>query len=96
MQEYLYSGGIPQNHGSAMTNDQLQAALGEREKFLKKYPYLRKEQAEIDRLLDQSGNQQGRLAVIGTLIQGKLLEMQKELTKLSEILQVTLNSDKFQ
>jgi hypothetical protein len=48
---------------------------------------LRSYQAEIDRLLDGSGNNQGRMAVLGTLMQGKLLEMQKELNKLANILQ---------
>ena len=38
-------------------------------------------QREIDRVLDKSGNHQGRLLVLGMLIQGKLLEMQRELVK---------------
>ena len=53
---------------------------------------LRPYQAEIDRVLDKSGNCQGRLSVLGTLIQGKLLEMQKELYKLNEILQRSVTS----
>ena len=96
MQEHMNSGGTPQDHAPAIVNDHLQEALAEREKFLKKHPHLRREQAEIDRLLDHAGNQQGRLAVLGTLMQGKLLEMQRELTKLSVILQTALNSDKIQ
>ena len=93
MQEEMNSGGIPQNHAPAIVNDNLQAALAEREKFLEKHPHLRQQQAEIDRLLDHSGNQQGRLAVLGTLMQGKLLEMQRELTNLCEILQTAVNAE---
>ena len=46
-------------------NPQLQAALAEREKFLMRYPHMRSYQAEIDRILDKSGNAQGRMAVLG-------------------------------
>ena len=53
----------------------LQKALTERDRFLESHPHLRSYQEEIDRLLDQSGNTQGRLAVLGMLMQGKLLEM---------------------
>ena len=64
----------------------LQKALAERERFLESHPHLRSYQEEIDRLLDQSGNTQGRLAVLGMLMQGKLLEMQKELYSLTDVL----------
>jgi hypothetical protein len=67
-------------------NEQLQKALDERERFLEQNPRLRPYQAEIDRLLDSSGNIQGRMAVLGTLMQGKLLELQKQLCSLSGIL----------
>ena len=93
MQEHMNSGGTSQNHAPAIVNDHLQEALAAREKFLKKHPHLRREQAEIDRLLDHSGDQQGRLAVLGTLMQGKLLEMQRELTKLCVNLQTILNTE---
>lgn len=71
-------------------NEKLQAALAEREQFLKRRPHMQAYQAEIDRVLDRSGNHEGRLAVLGTLMQGKLLEMQTELNKLSNILQHTM------
>ena len=66
-----------------MANDRLQKALIDRDRFLERCPHLRAYQAEIDGILDKSGGHQGRLAVLGTLIQGKLLEMQKELYKLT-------------
>ena len=71
-------------------SQQLQAALAEREQFLKRRPHMQAYQAQIDKVLDKSGNNQGRLAVLGTLMQGKLLEMQTELKKLIEILQHTM------
>ena len=70
----------------------LQEALAERDRFLERHQHLRPYQAEIDRVLDKSGNCQGRLNVLGMLIQGKLLEMQKELYRLNEILQRSLTS----
>ena len=71
----------------ASHNERLQHALGKRDRFLKRNPHLRPLQAEIDCLLDKSGNNEGRMAVLGTLMQGKLLDLQKELNKLSNILQ---------
>ena len=46
---------------------------------------------KIDRLLDNSGNNQGRMAVLGMLMQGKLLELQKELCSLTEVLIKNIN-----
>lgn len=68
----------------AEANRHLQEALAKRQRYLDRHPHLQDYQAEIDRVLDQSGNSYGRMAVLGTLIQGKLLEMQKELYKLTE------------
>ncbi len=78
---------------STTDNAHLQKALAEREWFLERQPHLRTYQAEIDRVLDKSGDHNGRLAVLGTLMQGKLLEMQKELYRLTEILQKTVKSN---
>ena len=52
-------------------NEYLQKALAERERLLERRPHLQIYQAEIDRILDKSGNRQGRMAVLGTLMQGK-------------------------
>ena len=76
----------------APANDSLRKALLARERFLECHPRLRAYQAEIDSVLDKSGNRQGRIAVLGTLMQAKLLEVQKELYKLTFILQQTVNS----
>lgn len=69
----------------------LQAALAERARFLEKRPHLKTYQKEIDKLLDKSGSHQGRLAVLGTLMQGKLLDIQKELFTLNKIIQMSIN-----
>lgn len=48
---------------------------------------MRAYQAEIDGVLDKSGNVHSRMAVIGMLMQGKLLEMQAAFYKLNRFLQ---------
>lgn len=63
------------------TNRQLKQALVEREHFLKRCPHLNAYQQEIDRILDKSGTHRSRMAVLEILIQGKLLDIQKELYK---------------
>ena len=63
----------------------LETALAERERFLKENPHMRAYQEEIDDILDKSGGSHGRMAVLGTLMQGKLLEMQKELYNMTMI-----------
>ena len=75
-------------HGqSASSDERLQHALAERERFLEQNPHLRAYQAEIDRLLDLSGDSQGRMTVLGTLMQGKLLEMRDQFKRLNRYLQ---------
>ena len=75
----------------ASATDALQAALAERAQFLQERPHLQAYQNEIDRLLDKSGNHQGRLAVLSTLMQGKLLEMQRNLYTLNKIIQTSIS-----
>jgi len=69
----------------------LEAALAERDRFLEKRPHMKAYQEEIDNLLDKSGSHQGRLAVLGTLMQSKLLDIQKELFTLNKIIQMSIN-----
>ena len=69
----------------------LQVALAERAQLLQDRPHLRAYQKEIDSLLDKSGNHQGRLAVLGTLMQGKLLEIQRVLFRLNKIIEASLS-----
>ena len=93
MQDNLRKGRDARTEQPTTANAYLQKALAKRERFLERQPHLRTYQAEIDRMLDKSGDHNGRLAVLGTLIQGKLLEMQKELYRLTEILQKTVKSN---
>ncbi|WP_372678923.1 hypothetical protein [Desulfosarcina sp.] len=74
-------------HGPSTANQRLRKALAKRERFLNRRPHLRAYQAEIDRILDNSGPPEGRMAVLGMLLQGKLLDMQSEFYKLSKLLQ---------
>ena len=90
MLENLTSGGDSMHRQPGTANERLQKAIAERNLFLEQHPHLGTFQAEIDRLLDKSGNHEGRLSVIETLIQGKLMEMHRELNKLTGILQNTV------
>jgi len=92
MQDNFNKDGHAPQRLSTRANECLQKAIAERERLLERKPHLRIYQAEIDRILNKSGNRQGRMAVLGTLMQGKLLEMQRELYKLTETLQQTVNS----
>lgn len=87
MQNHLNKGRCVPYQRSATENRRLQEALANRERYLEAHPHLRVYQTEIDRVLDKSGNVHGRLAVIGMLMQGKLLEMQGEFCKLTRFLQ---------
>jgi hypothetical protein len=92
MQKGLNDTNPPVETHTSAGKKRLEQALAERERFLEQHPHLRSYQAEVDRLLDSSGNHQGRMAVLGTLLQAKLLEMQKELNKLSDVLQEAVTS----
>jgi hypothetical protein len=69
----------------------LEEALAERARFLERRPHMKAYQKEIDDLLDKSGNHQGRLAVLGALMQGKLLEIQRELRNLNQLIQLSMS-----
>ena len=84
--EYVAKGSDVSTKKELTSNERLQKALSDRERYLEQNPRLRAYQAEIDRLLDNSGNSQGRMAVLATLMQGKLLELQKELCALTEVI----------
>ncbi len=92
MPEYLNKGNKAPHQQPTTANERLRKALAERERFLNRQPHLRAYQAEIDRVLDMSGNPEGRMAVLGMLLQGKLLDMQKEFYKLTKILEQNPNS----
>jgi hypothetical protein len=92
MQDQLNISGAGLDRPPATSGRRLQQALKDREQFLMRHPHMRTYQAEIDKLLDKSGSHQSRLAVIGTLMQTKLFDMQKELCKLNEILHKPLDA----
>lgn len=92
MQKNLKKGNQPPHPRSSTVDDDLQKAIDARERFLERQPHLRAYQMEINRVLDNSGNQHGRMAVLGTLMQGKLLDMRRELRKLNGILTQDVNS----
>ena len=73
------------------TEKVLEIALAERAQLLQDRPHLQAYQKEIDSLLDKSGNHQGRLVVLGTLMQGKLLEIQRALFHLNKIIEASIN-----
>jgi hypothetical protein len=87
MQNHLNPSKGSHRTGSDPVNQTLQQALAERKRLLERYPHLQTYQDEIDRILDKSGSSQGRMAVLGMLMQDKLITLQKELLKLVEILQ---------
>lgn len=88
--QHHFDGGDPTRKRRGLTeNAALQKALADRERFLAQHPHLNAYQAEIDRILDKSGDRWGRLAVLGTMMQGKLLEMRRELGRLEALLAET-------
>ena len=64
----------------------LQELLEKREQYLKENPHLVPFQKEIDRLLDNAGNQENRMAVLGIMLEGKLSELREQLLSLSNML----------
>ena len=64
----------------------LARALAEKAEFLNQHPEYRKYQKEIDRLLDNAGDMENRMAVLAMLMEGKLIELHQNLQKLNGIL----------
>ena len=58
-------------------------ARKERDRLLKERPDLKEFQKKIDRCLDNAGNSENRMAVLGIMIEAKLRELQDELSHLS-------------
>lgn len=75
-------------HPPSMTaNECLRKAIARRDRFVAQHPHVKAYQAEIDALLDKAGNHQDRLAVLGMLMQGRLMEMQFAFNKLKKLMQ---------
>ena len=70
-----------------LSNDQLQqmgaTAEKEREELLDKRPELRKFQEKIDRIMENAGSFEKRMAVLGIMMKANLKELQNRLTALS-------------
>ena len=65
---------------------ELADALAERALFLENHPEYKAFQNEINKMLDKAGSQENRRAVLAVLMEGKLIELQKELRHLNKIL----------
>jgi hypothetical protein len=85
----------PQPPEPAGTNPSVEHAIAERERFLQRCPHLRAYQQEIDGILDKSGTSHNRMAVLATLIQGKLLDIQKELYKAALVFKEQIISHRY-
>lgn len=67
------------------SNELLKELLKKRDQYLKENPHLIPFQEEIDRLMDNAGSRENRMAVLGIMLEGKLRELQKELTSLGDM-----------
>jgi hypothetical protein len=78
----------PRRHQDDAWNSEsaLAQALAEKAEFLDRHPEYRQYQKEIDRLLDKAGTMENRMAVLAMLMEGKLLELHRQLQKLNGIL----------
>ena len=62
-------------------------ARKERDQLLREHPKLRKFQKEIDHCLDNSGNSENRMTVLGIMIEDRLKELRRQLSRLSFLIQ---------
>jgi hypothetical protein len=67
-------------------NQELEAAIAERDELLKNNPKLQKYQAEIDNILSKCTGQEERINALSILITCKTVELQTELQRLSQLL----------
>jgi hypothetical protein len=65
---------------------QLSEALAERALFLERHPQYLTYQREIDHMLDRAGTSENRMAVLGLLIEAKLIELHDQFRCLNRIL----------
>ena len=80
-----------QQHGKAPAavkpmTDSVANAIAERDRFLEQHPEYMAYQRKIDDMLDKAGPPEKRMAVLGMLMEGKLLEMRDELQRFQAIL----------
>ena len=79
----------PQKKNNRLSKEALlelgKTARKERDALLERRPELREFQKEIDRRLENAGNLENRMAVLGLMIEANLNELQKHLLRLSDI-----------
>ena len=61
------------------------AAKEARRRLLEERPELKAYQEEIDRLLNQAGNAENRLAVLSFMVESKLRELQEQIQKIQHL-----------
>jgi hypothetical protein len=86
MGQYLDAEKKKQLASHKSSDDLLKEALRRRDAYLEAHPHLKNFQEEIDGLLDKAGNKENRMAVLGMLMEGKLLELGRHLSDLGRIL----------
>lgn len=62
------------------------AARKERDRLFNERPDLIEFQKEIDRCLNRAGNVENRMAVLGVMMEARLKELQKQLSRLSFVM----------
>lgn len=79
---------LPQRCHDAPWNPEkaLADALTEKAEFLNQHPQYRELQKEIDQLLDKAGSSENRMTVLAMLMEGKLIELHRQLKKLNRLL----------
>lgn len=84
-----------QKKNNRLSNQELselgKTARKERDALLERRPKLREFQKEIDRRLENAGNLENRMAVLGLMIEANLNELQKHLSRLSDTTSKFLN-----
>lgn len=65
--------------------NQLKKAIKARDDFIKKNPKLQEYQDEIDGIMAQINNPEGRLEALAQLAEGKIIEFQVAMSELAKI-----------
>jgi hypothetical protein len=86
MGQYLNAEKEKQLTSHPSSDDLLKEALSKRDAFLQAHPHLKPYQEEIDAIMDKAGNRANRMAVLGMMLEGKLLELSRHLADLSSLL----------
>jgi hypothetical protein len=71
--------------GNQELQDLGKAALRERDALLEERPDLMEFQEEIDRILNNAGGFENRMAVLAVMMEANLKELQKQISRLSSV-----------